>query len=802
MKVFVDEFHQALRSVAAHRRAVALPVLLLAAGLGLAIAMACVIDAVLLRALPYPNAERVVRVSELDGEGRTMDLAGPNVADLRGGVGTFTRTTHFGDGEATVGIPGQTLRSHVVWVGGAFFDVLGQPPLLGRTLDRRTGNAEAVIGHALWQGLLQGRTDVLGRGLRVDGSDYTIVGVMPKGFGFPGGSGVWVGVDDAMLGASRSAHNWQMLALLDDAGSLDRARLEAAAVAARLVQMHATDMDARGFDVVPLAAAIGAPVRGALLVLLAGVSFLLVIAVTNAINLQLSLAIRREREFAVRAALGAGRSRLLLQRFSENVVVLGVAWVFAMAVAVFAIDLLVGMAATSLPRTDEIGLDARVVVASFVLALAIACVLTATTTIASRRRAAIEVLRAGGRGHAVSRGALRARKLLLVGQTALTTVLLVGAALLGRSFLGLAAIDAGYRDDGAVAVQLTQPASEDREAAFANARRYEDIIARIAAIPGVSAVGGANRLPLTGGMNGGFWDAGVDRFEPSMPAPLGQAHLRVADAGYFEAIGIPLRRGRLIDEGDRAGAPPVVVISEAVAHAVWGSADPLGRRLQIGNLDSDMQPVTVVGVVGDVHERRLETEPLGTIYAALAQRPKAAAEFNLVVRSSLPLATLMPALRNELERSVAQIPYSLHPLSELRADALAQRRFNLVLLGVFAVAALVLATSGLYGLMAFSVGQRRGELAVRQALGAAPARIRRHVLGDGGRIALHGIVAGLLVAMAGSRLVSGLLHGVSSTDPLVFAAVSALLAAVLLAASAIPAWRAARVAPLEALRDD
>ncbi len=802
MNLSMGGFAQALRSLAAHRAAFTLPVLLLAGGFGLAIAIACVVDAVLLRALPYPNAERVVRVNELGEDGRRMDLAGPNIVDLRDGVGAFAKVAWHGDGEATVGIPGQTIRGHVAWVGADFFGVLGQAPLLGHVPAADASERGIVIGHALWQGLLQGASDVLGRGIRIDGDDYTIVGVMPRGFGFPGDSVAWIGVDAAMLGSSRSAHNWEMLALLDGQATLAQARLEAAAVATRLVQAHGQDMDAHGFDLVPLAEATAAPVRTALGVLLAGVLFLLVIAVTNAMNLQLSLAITREREFAVRAALGAARGRLLAQRLIENLAVVVAAWLLGLGIAAFAVDALVALAGPSLPRAAEVGLDARVAALSAALAVAIAVVLTAAATIGSGRRAAIDVLRAGGRGQSASAGALRARKLLLVGQTALTTVLLVGAALLGRSFVGLLAVDPGYRDDGAVRVQLSQAGGGDREAALANARRYEDIVARIGAIAGVSAVGGANRLPLTGGTDGGFWDDSVTRFEPSMPAPIGYANLRVADPGYFDAIGIPLRRGRLIGAADHAGAMPVAVISEAAARAAWGDADPLGKRIQIGNLDGEMEPVTVVGVVGDVHERRLERAPLGTIYAALVQRPKAAAEFNLVVRGALPLAALMPALRGELERSVAQIPYSLHPLSELRTDALAQRRFNLVLLGVFAVAALVLATSGLYGLMAFSVGQRRSELAVRQALGAAPARIRRHVLGDGGRIAAFGIGTGLVVALAGARLVAGLLHGVSATDPLALVGVAVLLGAALLAASAIPAWRAARIMPMQALRDD
>lgn len=796
----IDSFKQALRGLAVQRGTTLFAVAILACGLGLCIAMVCVLDAVLLRQLPYPNAERIVQVQELTGEGHAINLTGPNALDLAQGVERFAATTWYGGGDAMVAVPERAIRVQSAVVGGDFFDVFGLAPVRGRTWSTDDGAMEAVIGYGLWQSLFAGRQDVLGRTLEVDGELRTVVGVMPSGFSFPEETAVWVPAMAHDIGTSRSAHNWRMLALLDDAEGLTVARAQAGALAQRLVAHYGDDMTARGFDFTPLAQAMAAPVRRALQVLGVGVVFLLLIAVSNAVNLLLAVRLARARDFALRAALGASMARMLRQCLTENVLIVGLAWLAGLGIAAVVVRVLTALAGNALPRVDEIALTPGVVLASAALAALIALALTLAVLPSLREAAPAMALREGGRGQSAGRATLRTRASLLVMQTALTTVLLVAAVLLGRSFLLLMAVDPGFEETGAASIRLSQPGSMDREVQQATARRYQQLADELAGLPGVAAVGGVNRLPLTGGSNGAFWDHTVTDFDRPPPPQIGYAEFRVASAGYFAAAGIPLLEGRDFDGRDRPDGEHVALVSRQAARDAWGDESPIGKRIQVGNMDGDMRLVTVIGIVGDVREWRLEREAGGTIYVNLAQRPRVAAQFNLVVRSTLPLTRLMPMLRQRLEPHAAQLPYSLQPLAEVRAGAMAQRRFNLVLLGVFAGAALLLAGSGLYGLMAFSVGQRRSEFAIRQALGAQAGGIGWMVLRHGLLLAGVGLAVGVAAALSLSSLLRGLLFGVPASDAVSLLLVIGVLGAMALIASLLPAWRAARVPAMAALR--
>ena len=799
MSAWLDDVRQGLRGLRGNRGGMVFAATILACGMGLALAMWCVVDAVLLRPLPFAHGERLVQVKELTAEGRAINVAAPNRIDIDQAVTAFERSALHATGPAIIATPQRAMQATTTTVSGDPFAVLGEAPLLGRTWSSPQAVNEVVIAHGLWQGLLQGRADVLGSGLRIDDADYTIVGVMPAQAAFPAGSQAWVQVDPARLGPSRTAHNWHMLALLRQADELLPAQQQAQALARRLHAQHGDDITARGFDLTPLAQAMAAPVRTALQVLLLGVAFLLLIAVSNAMNLLLSIAVERRREQALRSALGAGRARLFRQALAGNVVLGAAAGLGGLLLAFAALRVLVRVAGSGLPRVAEITLTPGIVIASVLLALLIALVMTLATQFGARDRALGTALRDGGRGQSSARSTVRLRAGLLIAQTALTTVLLVAAVLIGRSFMALMAVDAGYEDHGAVRVQLNQPSSQDPDVALANAARYRELMADLSALPGVSVIGGVNRLPLTGGANGAFWDHTFTRFDAPPPPALGYAEYRVASVGYFEAAGIALLRGRAFSDDDHAAGEHVAVVSRQLAREVWGEDQAIGQRIQYGNMDGDPRLLTIVGIVGDVHQNGLASAPQGTVYVNLAQRPMAASQFNLVVRSELPLAGIMPMLRERLERTVAQMPYAMQPLGELRASSLAQRRFNLVLLAVFAGAALLLAATGLYGLMAFSVGQRRGEFAIRQALGASAPNVSRLVLRGGLWIAGLGIALGVIATAALSRLFAGLVYGVPLGDPLSYALVAALLAVVATAACWLPARRAARVAPAGAL---
>lgn len=795
----IDDFRHALHGLRAHPGTMTFATVTLACGLAAALAILAVVDAVLLRALPYPNAERIVQINELADDGRTMNLAKPNYDDLAASVPAMPQTSFYQAFPATIGIDREAVRAPVAIAGGDFFSIFGTAPLAGRTFGADERVPVAVIGEAFWRGRLDARADVVGSVVEVDGARYTVVGVMPEGFAFPADTALWLPTTETDFGTSRTAHNWRGIGLLTAPGALAEARLSANVLATRLHDQYRDEVNLRAFSLLPLGEAIAAPVRSALLVLAGGTAFLLLIAVSNAVNLLLALGAARAREFAVRRALGASRWRLARQHFLEALLIAAVAACAGLVLAAFAIDVLVHLAGRTLPRAAEIGIAPSTIGFAAVGALAIALALTAAQSIGGER-APLIALREAGRGTTGGRGHLRARTSLLVAQTALTTVLLVGAGLLGRSFLALLAIDPGFSTEGAVSVRLSYPASRDADALRAMAQRYAALTDALAALPGVARVGGVNALPLTGGgANGAFWDGAMTDFSGPIPPQLGYAEFRAASAGYFEAAGIPVLAGRAFDARDRADGAHVALISATVAKETWPGRDPIGQRIQVGNMDGDMTPVTVIGVVGDVHEQRLERAPMGAVYVDVAQRPMVATEFNLIVRTTLPLAAIVPTLREAVDRLAPDLPHSLQPLAELRVQAMAQRRFNLVLLGSFGVVALLLAGTGLYGLMAFAVAQRRGEFALRQALGASSNGILRLVLRSGFVVAAIGIAIGIAAAVAGSRLVASLIYGVPATDPVTLAAVGVGLLAVLLLAGLIPARRACRVLPREAL---
>jgi predicted permease len=793
----LQDLRFAIRSLRTRAGMAAFAVLTLATGMAAALAIYCVIDALLLRALPYPQPDQLVQVRELADDGHAMAFAYPNYADLAA-AGVFSASAFHSSYADTIRSGDSALRATIDLSGDDFFRVLGIAPQLGRTFAAGEHDKVAVIGHGLWQGLLHGRADVLGQPLEVGGEPYTIIGVMPPGFAFPESTVAWVPMLDDP-GTSRSAHNFEAIGRLRTAADLGQARLAASALATRLKTQYGEQMDAVAFDLTPLGDAIAAPARSALLLLAGGTAFLLLIAITNTTNLLLALNGSRSRELAVRAALGANRARLARQVLLESLLVAAAAAVLALAAAAAAIRLLVHVAGSRLPRVDEIHLDTGMVALSLLAAVLIALVTGAAVLWSTRKQNPIGELRESGRGQSPSRGHLRARALLLVGQTALTAVLLIGAGLLGRSFLALLAVDPGFNAEGALSVQVSSPMTLNASAAAATARRYQSIMTAFGSVSGVETVGGVSSLPLTAsGADGGFWDGSVTSFDPAPPT-IGYAEFRVASADYFKAAGIPLLSGRTFASGDRPDGQHVAVISAVAARAAWGERDPIGQRIQYGNMDGDMRPLTIVGVVGDVHERRLDKAPMGAVYVDLDQRPLSAAEFNIVVRSTLPIATLMQELRTPLDQLASGIPYRLHPLAEVRAGALADRRFSLLLFGAFAVIALVLAIGGLYGLMSFAVGQREHEFAVRQALGSSRRSIARLVLGSALRIGAAGIATGVLIALFSARAMRSLLYGVPVSDPGTLIGVSALLLGTLLLACLLPALRACAVAPRDAL---
>lgn len=793
------EAAKAARAVLGRPGYSALVVLSLGLGFAAADTILSVADIVLLRPLPYAAAERLLDVREIDSHGAHMRLAEPNVRDLESGLHGIEALAQYAGGTDLVTAGNRSFRGDVEAASTNLFDVLGASAAIGRTFDRDPSADPhvAVVSDAFWRDVLAGERDLSRLTIDAYGNRLQVIGVMPPGFGFPERTSVWL--PRALLPAetSRTAHNWNVVARTGPGIDLAQLRTDALAFGGRLKAQFGSDIDATGFALTPLHEQLVAPVRAPLALLAAGALFLLVIATVNGANLTLAHALGRRKEWAVRRALGASRLRLALQTATESALLTAIAFGVGLALAQLCLEALARYAGTQLPRSDELGLDPRAVLAMSVIATAIALGLGMLPHLGGGALA--PDLHAQGRGTTLGRRGVRTRAGLLVAQTALTVLLLVTVGLLGRSFMALLEVDPGFRTESAVTLDLSLPSPADAAAAGALAVRYEALMRRLAALPGVASVGGVNALPLTDtGWNGGFWDgATLPTLEniAHPPPTLGYAEFRVASTGYLDAIGIPLMRGRDFDPRDRADAPHVALISAELARSVWKDRDPIGQTLQYGNMDGDMRVLTVIGVVGDVRDAGLDQAVRGTVYVNLAQRPRAASNFSVVIRGTLAPDALLASARAELARSAPELPVTYRTLADVYRSSLALRRFSLDLLGAFGALALALALSGVYGLMAYAVSERRAEFSLRMALGGSRAQVGRLVLTEGLRLTLLGLALGAFAAWSASRALQGLLFGVGSGDPLTYAAVAAVLVVMSLAACSGPAWRAARCDP-------
>lgn len=774
-----------------------LAMLSLSLGIGASLAMYAVVDAVLLQPLPYARADRLVQVEEVDADGRQMPLAQPNLDDLRARHRGLAALAEYSGGVTTVSSANRAVRTGAYLVGTEFLQVLQVQPVMGSGFGIAGTEPGALVSHRYWKESLGAPANLAGRSVSAFGLTLPIVGVMPESFQFPQGAQLWMDARAIPPSESRSAHNWSVIARLHDAVSAEQAQADARAIGAALRREHGSDVDLNAFALTDLRAAMVGSVSAALWVLLAGVGFLLLIAATNVTNLFLAQALSRRQELAVRDALGAGSARIAAQFVVESVL-LGVGGMLVgMLAAHLALTVFAPMAVDLLPRAQDLELSWRVLGLATIGTLLISFVIGLIAA-RSGNRVIAAALKEGGRNSSVGRATTRVRQGLVVMQGALTVVLLIAAGLLARSFMELLQQNPGFEPKGALTVSLTL---DDQSGAEGDARvvsQLDALISQLAAIPGVKAVGGSNGLPLSGdGSNGSFFAEQADF--SAHPEPLGYAEFRVASAGYLEAMGMSLLRGRDFEITDRAGAPHVALVSRSLAQSTWPGRDPIGQRLQFGNMDGHLEVLNVVGVVADVHERSIERADHGTVYVNYVQRPARARDFSIVVRGAGDPGSISAAVRQVLANSAPDLPVRFSSLAEVYRDSISRQRFSLNLFSVFAVVALMLAATGLYGLMAFMVGQRRGEIAVRMALGSSPGRVLGHVLSRGIALQMAALAVGLTLALALTRLMSSLLFEVHAYDPVTFASVSALLIVVTVAACWLPAIRAAKVAPRQVL---
>ncbi|MGC2448698.1 MAG: ABC transporter permease, partial [Candidatus Sulfotelmatobacter sp.] len=567
--------------------------------------------------------------------------------------------------------------------------------------------------------------------------------------------------------------------------------------------------------VVPLQESITGKARPALLVLLGAVGFLLLVACANVANLLLAQASARERELGIRSALGAERGRLIRQFLTEASVLLFIAGGLGIAAAFFGLKGLIALAPENLPRLDSISINLPVLGFALLVSMAVAVGLGAFTAFRATSGDVREILAEGGRGQAGSQSSRRIGRGLVAAQIAITLVLVVGAGLLGRSLMKVLEVNPGFRVDKIVTMDVSLPWTRDPKAKANEAAFFSNLINRLTQIPGVRKVGATSAIPMDGGLPDGSFLLMTQDQIPKAPQSdealsrefdhlfqqkerMGNADFCVATDGYFQVLGIPLVRGRMFEERDTADAPHVAVISESLARERWPGQDPIGHTIEFGNMDGDLRLLTVVGIVGDVHEDSLEAPPHPTVYVNLFQRPRPA--ITLTMLSDAPTQLVTSAARGILQELNPEIPAKFRTFSQVYSASLGSRKFNLILISSFGIVALLLALAGVFGVMAYSVSRRTREIGVRIAVGARPRDVVAMILGQGLRTIFIGLAIGLAGSLLLTRAMGSMLFGVTAADPMTFAAVVLLLIGAALLACYIPARRAAKVDPMVALR--
>jgi putative ABC transport system permease protein len=773
-------------------------------GMGANSAMFSVIDGVLLRPLPFPRSDRLVNVWEnnLKRNIPRFVVAPANYYDWRkqnqsfSALGayqqnTFNLASHEGEPERFIG----TISDR------GFFDALGVKPALGRIFteeeDQPGRDGVVILGSGVWRQRFGGDPKIVGQTLIMNGKPRTVIGVLPEGFEYPPQSVMWspLGFDNETR-ERRDFHRLRVIGRLKDGVTLERARAEFETIGSRLAaQYPAFDRDA-GIAVNLLLDDMVGQIRPALLVLLGAVAFVLLIACANVANLLLAKAAGRQREIAIRASLGAGRGRIVIQMLTESVLLSVAGGAVGLLLAYGAFDGLLALAPANLPRLSEAGLNAPVVWASLGLSVFTGMVFGFAPAWYASKTDVQALLKEGARGASARSGL---RNILVVAQVAAALILLAGAGLLMRSFYEIEHVDAGFEAEHLMTMRLA-PAAFKYAGHDAMLREFvHGILGNIGALPGVRSAAVSSDIPLLGNPIFIMRFEGRPAVEPST-APL--ANYFAVTPGYFETMGMRILRGRGITDRDTADSPQVVVVNQTLVDRYFPGQDPIGKRLEVA-FATPPNWREIVGVAAEVHTQGLDQDTPVQVYAAYYQKPIfiQLSSLTVLARTTLDPGLVGAAMKSailKIDRS--QPVYAMQPMTEVVSQSIAQRRFSLVLLAFFAASALFLAALGIYAVMSYSVAQRTGEIGIRMALGAQKAQVLMLVQRQGLVLVLVGLGIGLAGALALTRLMTSLLFRVQATDPITFALVAAVLIAVSLAACLIPARRAAKVDPIVALR--
>jgi putative ABC transport system permease protein len=794
----------------------AVAVLTLALGIGATTAIFSVINAVVLRPLPYPRSDRLVWLSERGSDWTGGPLSYPNYVDWRSGQDVFEHFGIYNFNNFTLTGSGEPAQLAGARVSAETLAALKVAPQVGRTLTLADDTAGApsvvLISHALWQGRFAADRAVVGRPITLDGALYEVVGVMPAGFAFPNAVDLWVPMAPAAADASwqdRGNHpSLYGLARLKPGITLEQARAALDAVAVRLEQEYpGTNKNRRVHAQRLLDNQVG-DTPDALWTLLGAVALVLLIACANVANLLLARSATRQKELAVRVALGAGRWRIVRQLLTESVLLAAVGATAGLLLAQWGLGLILAIGRDSIPRADEVGLDARVLLFCAAVAVLTCILFGLAPALQASLANAQGALKDAARG--ITAGRARLRQALTVAEVALTLVLLIGAGLLLRSFYLLKQVNPGYSYERVLSFRTSLP-EQKYPAAADHVRFYDDLLERVRALPGVQSASIASQLPL----DNNVWDTSflIDGRPAPPPHERPSMEVHLVGPDYFETMNIPLLQGRAFTqhdnrqhltatgrEDDWAAGLNVIVIDEEFGRRHFPGQDPLGQRVRLTwGPDTVM---TVVGVVGRVRAEKL-SDAGGKVQAYLPSLQLPSRGMAVVVKTTNEPSALVPAVRQQVATIDPEQPiFDVHTLAEMREGSLAPGRLSLMLLAAFAAVALVLAVVGLYGVLAYTVTQRRREIGVRMALGARRAQVLALVVREGMGLAAAGVGIGVLCSLAATRLLRAFLYEVTPFDPLTFAAVIAMLGIVALLASLVPAHRAATVEPLTALRHE
>ncbi|HEX8149359.1 MAG TPA: ABC transporter permease [Pyrinomonadaceae bacterium] len=821
MTTLLQDIRYGLRMLWKNPGFTAVVVLTLALGIGANTAIFSVVDAVLLRPLPFPDPERLVLVRD-DLAGRQMENVGmsvPELKDLQQSADVFEAVAAVWPVDANLTGSDRPERVELLAVSPNYFALLGAGARLGRVFgpeDKAEGFAEGVvISDGLWRRMFGADPAVLGRRIYADTDAYTIIGVMPPGFRHPAQTlrndvEMWANAGFVGPPFNNPPRNVRMLpgaiARLKPGVDVGQAQAHVDSLVSRLRGQFPADYPAEAGWAVRLLPAHENLVGGAratLFVLLGAVGLVLLIGCVNIANLMLARSTARQREMAIRLALGASRRRLVMQLLTESLLLSLAGGAVALLAVVWLLELLVRFVPADIPRLHEVGFDGGVLLFVFAVSLLTGVLFGLVPALQASRPDLTVSLKEGGKGSGAGSRGQRFRGALVVAEIALSLVLMIAAGLLLRSFARLTEVDAGFDPHNVLMARIWLPVPNNQEldpyrppakrAAF-----LREVLRRASALPGVryAAVGAGNGVPLLGPHFKGPFTI-EEKPETDAAAPTAQFSSVTPD--YFRALGTPLVRGRFFNDSDALEAQPVALVDEEAARRFWPGEDPVGRRFKPSRRASNAPWVTVVGVVGNVKTEGFDQPDQPHFYTCLFQNVGYA--MAVYLRAEGDPKSLAQALRREVQAVDPNLPvFGERTMEEVVSASLAQRRFALQVVGGFGVLALLMAGIGIYGVVAYSVSQRTREIGIRLALGASNGAILRWVFGQGMRLTLFGLGAGLVGAFALTRLLRGLLFGVETTDPLTYAGLALLLAAVALLACYVPARRATKVDPMVALR--